>query len=267
VWPGLRSRPVSLLRRRIWRWRLRKTSATTWRAARIWSAQRAFSSSRTALFLAVTHLYAHDFAGVLAICESVAPSVEHPARTIERRLYLMLRGRAETALGSHASALEHFSRAREEMDRYGVIFSWHVRMMVEQGVTEALLASGDLGRARPQAERFLEITLATVDRMFQGLAWEVKARLAMAESDLERSGDCIGKAVMAIEGCEVPLAAWRVHATAAECAERAGDGRAAQHYRELSRATILQLANSLPPEEPLQSTFLSAPAVRGVLDR
>ena len=117
------------------------------------------------LFLAIVHLYALDFPGVLAICESIFPSVAHPNRSIDRRLGLALAGLAETALGSHASALERLSRAREEMDRYGVILSWWVRLMVEQGFTESLLATGDLGRARPQAERFLAITLATEERM------------------------------------------------------------------------------------------------------
>jgi hypothetical protein len=70
-----------------------------------------------------------------------------------------------------------------------------------------------------------------------------------------------------MEDFEVPLAAWRVHATAAACAERAGNRRAARRHRELSRATILELAESLPAEGPLRSTFLSAQAVRVVLDR
>jgi DNA-binding winged helix-turn-helix (wHTH) protein len=219
------------------------------------------------LFVAATHLYALDFAGVLAICESVSPWVVHPARELDRRMLLALTGLADTALGCHASALERFSRAREEMDRCGVIFSWHLRLMVEQGFTDCLLATGDLRSARQHAGRFLDLTLASADRTSQALAWEVNARLAMAESDLARAVDCIGEAVGTIEGFEVPLAAWRVHATAAECAERTGDGRAAQRYRELSRATILQLADSLPPEEPLRGTFMSAPAVRAVLDR
>ncbi len=219
------------------------------------------------LFVAMALLYALDFTGVLAICESVFPSVAHPARSIDRRFCLALAGLAETALGSHARALERLSSAREEMDRYGVILSWWVRMKVEQGLTDSLLAMGDLGRARPQAERFLEITLATEERTFQALAWEANTRLAMAESDLKRAGDCIGNGLATIEGFEVPLAAWRVHATAAACSERAGDRRAAKRHRELSRATILELANSLTPEDPLRSTFLSAPAVRAVLER
>jgi DNA-binding winged helix-turn-helix (wHTH) protein/tetratricopeptide (TPR) repeat protein len=219
------------------------------------------------LYVALVYLHALDFPGILAICESVFPSVNHPARTIERRLCLALAGLAETALGSHAAACEHLSRAREEMDRYDVECSWWVRMLVEQGFTESLLARRELEQARRQAERFLEVTLATADRMHQALAWEANARLAMAESNLVRADDCIGKAVITIAGFEVPLAAWRVHATAAECSARAGDRRAAARHRKLSRTTILDLANSLHSEEPLQGIFLSAPAVRAVLTR
>jgi hypothetical protein len=103
--------------------------------------------------------------------------------------------------------------------------------------------------------------------MLQALAWEANARVALAEADLARAADCIHEAVATLDGFEVPLAAWRVHATAAVYAERAGDRRAAKRHRELSRTTILELANSLTAEESLRSTFLSAPAVRVVLDR
>jgi hypothetical protein len=68
-----------------------------------------------------------------------------------------------------------------------------------------------------------------------------------------------------MEGFEVPLAAWRVHATAAELYEHTGNSGAADHHRDLSRTTILQLAQSLPVEEPLRDTFLSAPFVCKVL--
>ena len=68
-----------------------------------------------------------------------------------------------------------------------------------------------------------------------------------------------------MKGFEVPLAAWRVHATAAALYKRMGKSDVAEQHRALSRATILQLANSLPADEPLRSTFLSAPAVVQVL--
>jgi len=219
------------------------------------------------LFVALARLHALDFAGVLALCESMLPSFAHRARSCERRICLALAALAETAIGSHASALERLSRAREEMDRYDVVLSWWARMLVEQGFTECFIAMGDLERARSQGARFLDVTLANADHTLQALAWEANARIAMAEADPARAAHCIHEAVATLDGFEAPLAAWRVHATAAECSERAGDGRAATRYRELSCATILELADSLPPGEPLRSAFLSAAAVRVVLDR
>jgi len=68
-----------------------------------------------------------------------------------------------------------------------------------------------------------------------------------------------------MEGFEVPLAAWRVSATAAALYAGRGNSVAAAHHRAHSRATILSLANSLAPEEPLRTTFLSAPAVTEIL--
>jgi hypothetical protein len=75
----------------------------------------------------------------------------------------------------------------------------------------------------------------------------------------------IAKAVQEMEGYEVPLAHWRVHATAAELYRRRGNRDLAERHRELSRATIMKLANSLPAEEPLRTTFLSAPMIRKIL--
>jgi hypothetical protein len=68
-----------------------------------------------------------------------------------------------------------------------------------------------------------------------------------------------------MEGFETPLTAWRVHATAAELYQRTGQPDAAQRHGEISRVAIMKLANSLPAEEPLRRTFLSAPVVREIL--
>ena len=64
-----------------------------------------------------------------------------------------------------------------------------------------------------------------------------------------------------VQGFEVPLAAWQVHATAAHIEEETGNPEAARSHRHSSRATIPRLANSLPEHEPLRKIFLSAPAV------
>src|SRR5262245_33624058 len=70
------------------------------------------------------------------------------------------------------------------------------------------------------------------------------ARVALAADDL-------AQALVTIEDVEVPLAAWRVHATAAVLNERTGKSGEADHHRALSRATMLPLAQSPPAPAPL----------------
>jgi DNA-binding winged helix-turn-helix (wHTH) protein/tetratricopeptide (TPR) repeat protein len=226
------------------------------------------------LFLAWLHLHAQDSAGAVAICESAVPLIrlanqpltpKSPTVSNEFRMCLILIGSAEAALGNYERAFEYLITARDEMDRQMMAWDWYWRMPLESGLTELWLAQGDLAQARPHAERFLKLALATAEHTWQALAWEANARVAMAERDLRRAQDCIANGLSSMEGFEVPLAAWRVHATACELAQNSGNRNLAEHYLALSRNTIIQLANSLPVEEPLRQAFLSALSVRKVL--
>ncbi len=143
---------------------------------------------------------------------------------------------------------------------------WQLNMPLQSGLTEAWLAKGDLAQARLEGELFLKITLAAEERTWRALAFEANARIAIGEGDLERAHDLIIQALQAMEGFELPLAAWRVHGTAAALHERMREPGPAEKHRELSRATIMKLADSMPLEEPLRKKFLLAPAVRSLLD-
>jgi DNA-binding winged helix-turn-helix (wHTH) protein/tetratricopeptide (TPR) repeat protein len=221
------------------------------------------------------HLHALDFTGVLAICESVlalgsdlapgtAPGwpVGYPRHL---RHALIFSGSASTAIGDYAHAHEYFSAAASDMDRQTVRFDWYWRMPLAAGVTELRLATGDCVGARLEADRFLKLALATEERTWRGLAWETNARVALANRDHARARECISKAVSTVQDFEVPLAAWHVHATAARIEEESENIESARSHRDLSRATILRLANSLPEQEPLRQIFLSAPAVARIL--
>jgi len=221
-----------------------------------------FRSRTLLLYRAWARFHALDFGGVLAICESVLPALQDAPSV---HFCLTFAGSAQTALGNYDRALELLLRARDDIDRQPVVFGWYLYLLLESSLTELWLARGDLRQARTEAERFLQVTLATAERTWQALAWEANARLAVAELDLEGAQDCITKALSTMEGFEVPLAAWRVHATAADLCRGKENSEAAEHHRELSRVTIMKLANSLGREEPLRTTFLSAPSVRKVL--
>ena len=227
------------------------------------------------LYLAWAHLHAMDFEEALKICES---SFSHPEKSVldsesnssgalpeEARISLIVKGSAQLALGNCDLALENLLTARNAMDQRMVIIDWYWRMQLQSSLTELWLAKGDLKQARIEGERFLQVTLATAERTWQALAWEANARVAIAELDLDRAGDCITTALSTMQGFEVPLAAWRVHATAAELYRVSDNGELADHHRELSSATILRLADSLGTEDPLRKTFLAAASVRQVL--
>jgi DNA-binding winged helix-turn-helix (wHTH) protein/tetratricopeptide (TPR) repeat protein len=217
------------------------------------------------------HLHALDFKGALAICQAALPLMRDPAlRTaagspigysMQLRIALICSGSASVALGDNARALEDFSTVAREMERQTVSLDWYWRMPLAAGLTELWLAKGDCTRARLEAERFLDLSLATAERTWHGLAWEANARVALANQDRARARECMAAAVSAVEGFEVPLATWRVHATAAHIEEESGNSESARCHREVSRGTILRLANSLPEEEPLRKIFLSAPAI------
>ncbi|MFZ2061934.1 MAG: AAA family ATPase [Candidatus Binatus sp.] len=234
-----------------------------------------YRASALRLYLAWAHLQAMDFEGALKICES---SFSHPENSVlsaesgssstlpeDARISLIIQGSAESGLGNYDLALKHLSTARNAMNQQMVIIDWYWRMQLQSSLTELWLAKGDLKQARTEAERFLEVTLATAERTWQALAWDANARIAMAQRDLERAHECVKNALSTMEGFEVPVAAWRVHATAAELYRGSEKSKRAEHHLELSRATILKLADSLPTEEPLRKTFLSAPSVREVL--
>ena len=190
---------------------------------------------------------------------------EKPGGIFGSHLCLTLIGAAEAGLGNHEGALEHLLAARGEMDRRVTLLDWYTRFWQRWTLTNLWLSTGDVARARDEAELFVANACATEERTWQGLAWDAHARIALASGDLRGGQDSIGRALTAIEGFEVPVAAWQAHATAAEVANACGDASAANHHWQTSRDIVLRLATSLGSDEALRHTFLSAPAVAAVV--
>jgi hypothetical protein len=206
-----------------------------------------------------------DFAGARSVCASILATAEPPGQVFGRHLCLTLSGAAEAGLGNHEVAFEHLLAARDEMDRHVALLDWNSRFWQRWALTNLWLSSGDLARAREEAELFVANACATAERTWQGLAWDAHARVALASGDLRGGQDSIGRALEAIENFEAPVAAWQAHATAADIARARGDTPAANHHRRASRNILQGLASSLEPDEELRRTFLAAPVVASVL--
>ena len=224
-----------------------------------------FGSGVLLLLRCWLQLFAMDFAGASSVCASILAAREPPGGMFGRHLCLTLSGAAEAGLGNHDVARERLLAVRGEMDRCVALLDWYSRFWQRWALTSLWLSTGDLARAREEAELFVANAGATDERTWQALAWDAHARIALASADLPGAQDSIGRALTAIEGFEGPVAAWQAHATAAAVARARGDAKAATHHRATSRDIVLRLADSLGSDDALRRTFLTAPAVAAVL--
>jgi len=225
-----------------------------------------FPAQLLRLHRAWIQLHAMDFADVLRTCEPMVALTGNFTGNYLHSISRVFAGCAEAGLGNYDRALDDLLGARDQMNGQKIMMDWYYRMPLELALTEVWLGKKDLIRARQEAELLLNSATATAERTWQALAWEVNARVAMAEIDLKRAQDCVSRALVVMEGFEIPLAGWRVHATAAEVSQRAEDIESSQRHREISRVAILKLANSLAPEDPLRKTFLSTLSVTKILE-
>jgi hypothetical protein len=145
---------------------------------------------------------------------------------------------------------------------------WHSRMWLQSGLYRRLSREGrSRSRRSLEAELFLHGQPSRPKSVLGGHSpWKQTPESPSREGDLSKAMDCVTQALRQMEGFELPLAAWQVHGTASLLHERMREPDSAQRHRELSRATIMKLANSMPVEEPLRPIFLSSPAIRKILE-
>ena len=176
-------------------------------------------------------------------------------------------GYAELDRGRFDEAVEYFEQVRDPQRTPKFFLHWFWRMTAQLGSSNVWLASGNLAKARAEADAFLESALSTADPHIQALAWEMKTRIAIAEQAWDAAADHLHEALSIVQKFQVPVAAWQVHATAWDFNRHAKHEETAESNRALAEAHILAIANSFLSDEPLRRSFLSAPRVRRVLDK
>jgi DNA-binding winged helix-turn-helix (wHTH) protein len=225
------------------------------------------NGGRTLLLVrCLAQVLALDFAGARAGCAWVSAGPDRSVPTFPRHFWLALEGAAAAGLGDHETALERLLTVREEMDRQPQLLDWYWGLLQRWALAGLYLSSGELERARKEAELLVANASATAERTWQALAWDVNARIALAGHDARQARYLIERGLAALEGVAAPVAAWQVHATAAEMFQALGEtGRAHCHHMS-SRDTVLRLAASFETYEASRRTFLTSPAVARVLD-
>ncbi|AXL51105.1 adenylate/guanylate cyclase [Paraburkholderia caffeinilytica] len=165
---------------------------------------------------------------------------------VQHRACIVLAGLAYIGLEDGVRASSLFAEAQRQMDATPIMFDWYWRLAIEWGRSEAALMAGDPRSAHVHGHAFLTLALATEDRTWQALAWDVVAREALASGDPLMARERIDAAFAATAGFETPLADWRLHRTAATIHEACGDAEQADVQQRRFMSTLEHLSNSLP---------------------
>jgi tetratricopeptide (TPR) repeat protein len=206
-----------------------------------------------------------DFDGAQRLSKIIMRTNAEQHAAQPRTIAMVASGYAEVDQGQYEQALQRFAQVRDFRVTPKFFFHWYWRIQAQIGTCSAWLRAGNLASARSEADDLLHSALSTADPNLHALAWEMNVRLAMAEENWHEAEKSMDRALVVVENFEIPVAAWRVHATAWEVLRHGNHHTAAEEQRRRARDLILGIANSFAPEEPLRQMFLAAPATARVL--
>lgn len=204
-----------------------------------------FSLTAFRMVKAALHLELSDFEGARELCEH-APLRDGDLYVLT--LYRLNLARAYLGLGRLAEAKRCFQAISDDLESRSSI-ELRNRLMFHENFGTYWLAAGYPGKARGEAEQLLSLGGPPGNRHFLALGHRLLALSAMVEGKLEDAAMQIEAALALIENDQVPLAAWRVHATAAELQDHLEDRAKAQRHRTQAARIVETLAAALGDDE------------------
>src|SRR5262249_454136 len=126
------------------------------------------------------------------------------------------------------------------------------------------LGGGQFDPAREQLEELCRPAATSGERTYLGLGRQALAEAALAQRDLPAAERELSQALHAVDGYEVPLAEWRVCATAARIELACGRQGRAHAYWTRSAEVLDRLGGWLKDDADLHRSFLAQAAVQVV---
>ena len=206
-----------------------------------------------------------DFEGVRRLSKIIMRSNAEQHAVQPKTIAMVASGYAELDQEQYEQALRYFARVRDLTVTPKFFLHWYWRIQAQVGTCAVLLRAGNLASGRREADDLLSSALSTADPNLHALAWEMNARVSMAEENWRGAEEYIDHALAVLERFDIPVTAWRVHATAWDIFRHGKLHEAAEAQRLRAQKLILTIANSFEPDEPLRHTFLAAPSIAGIL--
>jgi len=215
------------------------------------------------LQMAWLHSHACDYAGARALCaEALEPVQEAQLGALFGSIVL---GFAYLGSRQHASARAAFDAVAERCAGGPVPMDWILQMPLRLGMSELWLDRRAFGRAREQAEALRRLAAMSRERTYLALGHRGLAEAALGEGDGLAAEHEVGEALQIVEAHEVPLAEWKVYATAARIEQARGQDAQAKACWTRSAAVLERLAVSLDADPALARSFREHPVVRKIL--
>lgn len=212
------------------------------------------------------HILVLNYEGARQLGDSVVDGETGHLRGQPRTIGRVAEGYLEIQRGNHEQALRCFQQVLDPQLTPRFFLHWYWRLQAQLGIANAWLAAANLTKARDEADHFLQSALSTSDPNLQTLAWDLDTRVAMAEKNRKRAEDSLEKGLAILKEFEIPVAAWRVHATAYDL-YRQTRKHSAEPQRARAEVYIRALTDSFAPDEPLRTTFLTAAPVCRILNK
>jgi ATP/maltotriose-dependent transcriptional regulator MalT len=192
-----------------------------------------------------------DIEGARRISEELlATHTDEPAGQV-RTTALITAAFADLESGHLDKAVQRFTQVCDRPVLPRFFLDWYWRMIGQIGLGSARLAKGDLEGAK-KAVGLAQTGASSANPAMKAMTWNLEARIALAAGDLESARDAVERALTSsAEAFEIPVAASKIHATAAAYYLRAGDPSAAECHRVKAKAAKDRLIQSLPAGDPL----------------
>jgi len=179
---------------------------------------------------------------------------------MDRLLGAIILGFAHLGLKRPAAAF----RAFQDVTTQSTLMRSILQMPLQLGLGQYWLACRQFGRAREQLQELCRLAATSGERTYLALGHQALAEAALATRDLPAAERELSEALHAVHGYEVPLAEWRVCATAARAELARGRRVKADAYWTRSAAVLDRLAASLKDDTDLHRSFLAQAAVQTV---
>jgi DNA-binding winged helix-turn-helix (wHTH) protein/tetratricopeptide (TPR) repeat protein len=157
-----------------------------------------------------------DLDGARTVAEELLREhTEEPAGQV-RTTALITAAFVDLESGELDSAEQGFRRICERPTLPRFFLDWHWRLIGQLGLASTRLAKGDAAGAAATAEALVSAADSMADPATRALAWDVKARVAMAAGQWDHARDGLERALASLKGLEIPIAARKIHDSAAE---------------------------------------------------